>query len=140
MGVKHQEDQDPTIGVHPDRGEPSKTVQSDALKSDIGSIMAKWIRDGVVPVTGKEPRYGDFSTVGDFHTALNRVMAAQDDFYRYVPSKVRKYCDHDVGKFLELVYDPERRGELEELGLLEKQAPSEAPPAAVESAEPQPEG
>ena len=92
--------------AHPGGGR-QMTKQGDALKSDVNSIMAKWIRDGVAPAVGKEPRYGDFSNSVDYHTALNRCHDADREF-NALPVAVRKHCENDPGEFLKMVYDPER--------------------------------
>jgi len=97
--------------------------------ANINSIMAKWITTGVVPVSGQEPSYGDFTNVEDYHSAMNQIKAADEDFLA-LPPHIRKHVRNDVGEFLDMVFDPERRGELEELGLAPTQAPEAAPPAA----------
>lgn len=120
---------------HPAGGE-SRTKQSDALASDINSIMSKWIKDGVVPIAGRIPKYGDFSTSVDFHLALSRVKEAEAEFW-HLPPAVRKVCENDPGKFLDLVMTPEGRRQLEGVGLTKEAAPETAPEPAVEPAEPE---
>lgn len=114
-------------------GGESRTKQSDALATDVNAIVKRWISTGVVPVSGRRPTYGDFSNVDDYLTAMNKVRAAEAEF-QALPAHIRKYVDNDAGEFLRLVYDPARRGELEELGLVEQQAPEAAPPADVPAA------
>lgn len=120
--------------THPVGGE-SRTIQSDALATDVNSIMSKYVQTGQVPAGSVRPTYGDFTASVDFHTAMSRVKAAQGEFLR-APLAVRKHCGNDVGRFLDMVFDPERRGELEELGLVEAQAPEAAPEAAPVVEEP----
>ena len=103
--------------------------EADALASDVNSIMSKYIQTGILPQGGARPTYGDFTNAVDYHTAMNKWRKAEEDFYK-LPPQVRKHVQNDPGKFLEMVYDPERRGELEELGLVEAQAPEAAPDAA----------
>lgn len=107
--------------VHPNEG-ASRTKQADLKASDINHIVAKWVRTGVPPQTQGALRYGDFSNVDDYLTCCMRVREAEEQFMR-LPSRVRKYCDNNPGKFLDLVFDPERRGVLEALGLVEPQRP-----------------
>lgn len=114
---------------HPSGGE-SKTKQSDYHKTDINGILSRYIKTGILPTTGRKPIYGDFTNGMDYHTMLNRIASAEEAFMRLDPL-VRKHCDNDPGKFLDLVFDPNRRGELEKLGLLDLQAPETAPPAAA---------
>lgn len=115
--------------THPSGG-PVKTKQSEAAACDINAIMKRYASHGELPAGSGNPSYGDFSGVGDYHSAANRVLAAQADFDR-LPSDVRKHVDNDPGSFLDLVYDPERRDELEELGLVEALLP-DVPPVVVE--------
>jgi len=105
--------------------------EADALKSDINSIMARWIAHGEPPggAVG-QARYGDFSNVNDYHEGLSRIREADRAFAQLNPA-IRKHVKNDPAAFLEMVYDPDRRGELEELGMLPHQAPADAP-AAVE--------
>lgn len=110
------------------------TKQADADNANINTIMEKWAIHGDVPLNGRTPTYGDFTNAGDFHSALNKIMAAKQDFSE-LPAYVRRHVDHDAGKFLDMVFDPERRGELEELGLVPERAPASAPPA-TEAPEP----
>jgi len=114
--------------VHPAEGGISKTKQADAIETDINKIVGKFIAHGTLPIAGTVPTYGDFSTFTTYHDALNLVMQAQNDFDD-LPATVRKHVDNDPGKFLDLVHDPTRRAELEELGLVDEQAPPAAPPA-----------
>lgn len=118
---------------HPGGG-VSKTKQSDTAATDINRIMAKFTQTGMVPAIGDEPKYGDFSTKLDFHTALSQVKQAQSEFMR-LPAHVRKYCENDPGVFLDLVMDPDGRKELQELGMVS----DFAPPGAPEPSEDQPE-
>lgn len=107
------------------------TKQADALKSDINTIMARWIAHGTPPSgPAGHAQYGDFTNVDDYHTALNKLEQARQQF-QALPSAIRKHVKNDPGAFLDMVFDPERRGELEELGLVEAQAPESAPAAVV---------
>lgn len=114
------------------------TKQSEAPSTDINRIMDRWVRTGVVPQRGEEPHYGDFSTKLDFHTALTRVRQAEDQFAN-LPPHVRKFCDNDPGKFLDLVMDADGRAQLEQLGMVSDFAPPGAPEPTPEPA-PDPQG
>ena len=105
------------------------TKQADALKTDVNAIMERWIAHGTPPgqATG-HAKYGDFSNVDDYHSGLSKIREAERSFLN-LPASVRKHVKNDPGEFLDMVHDPARRGELEELGLVEHQAPEEAPPA-----------
>lgn len=100
--------------------------QSEKALADINSVIAKFIRTGSTVTPGVHAKYGDFSGVTDFHESLNRVIEAQE-WFSHLPGAVKRACDQDVGKFLEKVYDPDGRAELVKLGLVDEQAPADAP-------------
>lgn len=103
------------------------TKQADTLESDVNTVMSRFIAHGELPNTGVTPQYGDFTNNEGYHAALNLVLAAQNDFDA-LPASVRKHVNNDPGEFLTMVHDPDRRGELEELGLVDAKAPPTAPP------------
>jgi len=107
---------------HPSGGRVM-TKQSEKDGSDINLIMKRWIAQGVVTVSGTKPFYGDFESGLGFHESLNRIKAAKEAFDQ-LPAAVRRHVDNDPGKFLDLVYDTERRKELEELDLVPEQIPA----------------
>lgn len=122
----------PRVRVLTPVGTETRTKQADKDLTNVNRIMAKYRATGILQhMNPRTPDYGDFSNVGDYFTALNKVNAAQDAFAD-LPAKVRDHVDHDAGKFLELIFDESRRGELEELGLIE---PSSVP--AVEAEPPE---
>lgn len=123
--------------VHPEGG-PLMTKQAMALDTDVNHIMKRWVTTGVIPfgAGGQAPRYGDFSSGTDFQTAINQVREAEAQF-DMLPAHIRRYCHNDPQKFLELVYDPERRDDLVKLGLVKEQLPDQviqAEAAAVHAA------
>jgi hypothetical protein len=60
--------------------EPSLAQQHYKEECDINTILQKFNITGILPEFPLSPRYGDFTGVGDYHTALNRVIAAQEEF------------------------------------------------------------
>ena len=64
---------------------------------------------------------GDFSGIGDYHTALNRVIAAQDEF-EALPAQIRARFNNDPAELIEFLEDDKNRPEAETLGLVEKGA------------------
>ena len=113
---------------HPGGGE-SLTRESDALGSDINSVMSKYVREQTIPSAGGRAEYGDFQDMESYHLCLNRVVQAEAAFEE-LPIAVKKACSQDVGKFLELVHQVEGRKDLEELGLVQRQVPESADPPA----------
>lgn len=108
--------------LHP-QGGPLMTKQSMVDETNANVIMERWINRGQFPRgAAGSPMYGDFSSGLDYREALDRVMQAEAEF-RALPSRVRTACQNDPARFLELCSDPERLGELRELGLAEQDVP-----------------
>lgn len=124
--------------VHHPQGGRKMTKQSEADATDINKIMDKYVRTGIAPQSGQRYSYGDFSNHVDYHAALNRVRTAETEFMN-LPAHVRKFCDNDPGRFLDLVMDAEGRAQLDSLGMVSDFAPEGAPePAEQKPAEPVP--
>lgn len=113
--------------VHPEGGRVM-VKQSMAGATDINAVVARHVAHRVPFSMDARATYGDFSAIGDYQSALDRVLAAQAEF-AMLPASVRDHCENDPGRFLEMVFDPARRGELEALGLVEAAAPEAAPAA-----------
>jgi phage internal scaffolding protein len=73
------------------------------------------------------PRYGDFTDVVDYHSALNAVIAAEDEFMT-LPAHIRTRFDNDPSKLIDFMENPANRSEAESLGLVNK---SEAVPVGL---------
>lgn len=100
-------------------GERSRTKQSFAEESDVNAIMRKYLATGIIEHQNREaPRYGDFTNADDYLSAVNRIKSA-DASFAALPAKVRDHVENDPAKLLALVFDPERREEAAELGLVE---------------------
>lgn len=107
--------------------------------TNINRIMDRWVHHKQPPVAGGgNPRYGDFSDGLSYHDCMNRVVSMEQNFQR-LPASVRKHCHNDPGEFLDMVYDPDRVGELKQLGLLPEDMPPEksAPGGAGDVEEPE---
>jgi len=88
---------------------------------DINTILQKFNITGLLPEQPLSPRYGDFTGIGDYHTALNRVIAAQHEF-EALPAQIRARFDNDPSNLIEFLENSDNRSEAEELGLIEKAA------------------
>jgi phage internal scaffolding protein len=88
---------------------------------DINTILQKFNITGLLPETPLSPRYGDFTGIGDYHTAMNRVIAVQDEF-EALPAQIRARFDNDPANLIEFLENSDNRPEAEELGLVEKAA------------------
>lgn len=113
--------------------EPTLAQQHYKEECDINTILQKFSITGILPEAPLSPRYGDFTGIGDYHTALNRVIAAQEEF-EALPAQIRVRFDNDPAKLIEFLEDETNRPEAEELGLVEKAAAE-----AVEAAQVTPE-
>lgn len=118
------------VRVYAKTADDGRTKQADTANADINTIMKKWINTGTVRLNAQKATYGDFSKAGDYHTAMNKMKKMDEDFMS-LPSAVRRHVEQSPEKFLDMVYDPERRAEMEELGLVEAQVPESAPAAAA---------
>ncbi len=110
---------------HPEGGE-KKTKESLAGATDINVLLDRWMKHGeaVVHLNRQAGAYGDFSSGVDYTEALNSINEAQREFGA-LPADVRAHCENDPAKFLELIFDPERREEVERLGLVEAEVVDE---------------
>lgn len=118
--------------VPQDVGERSMTKQSEAAKCDINNIMAKYEKDAIITHVNRfQGSYGDYTVLPDFHTAMNKMRAA-DEMFLSLPAKIRDRFDNDAGKFVEFATDEKNLAEMQKLGLIAK-------PREVEKAkEPEP--
>lgn len=113
------------------------TKQSHKDECDINKIMARYQRTGVIDHVQKYgPVYADVSSA-DYVSSMNLVKDAETMFAE-LPSTVRAKFGNDVVEFLDVVTDPERIGELEELGVAPSRKPSKEPDGA-EDAQNQPD-
>nr|WAE43303.1 MAG: internal scaffolding protein [Microviridae sp.] len=123
----------------------SKTLQSGAADADINVLMKRYEETGQIgiptdDVSGRKPFFGDFSDLGDYHSILSRVAAANTEFMK-LSASVRARFGNDPQAMLAFIADPVNVVEAVNLGLLPKSAlPSpvaaEAPagPAVVPAA------
>jgi phage internal scaffolding protein len=98
--------------------EPSLAQQHFKDECDINNILRQFNVTGMLPESTLSPRYGDFTGIGDYHTALNRVMAVQDEF-EALPAQIRARFENDPAQLIEFLENSENRSEAEKLGLIE---------------------
>jgi phage internal scaffolding protein len=110
--------------------EPSLAQQHYKDECDINTILQKFNVTGLLPESPLSPRYGDFSGISDYHTALNRVIAAQDEF-EALPAQIRARFGNDPAQLIEFLENEKNRPEAEDLGLVEKAAAEVAEAAIV---------
>lgn len=104
----------------PDPDELCLVEQQHRDSCDINVIMRQYEKSGLIThVAEVDPSYGDFTTVNDFHSAVNQIKAAEAAFMT-LDARLRKRFDNDPGKFLAFIEDDANRPEAEELGLVAK--------------------
>ena len=84
---------------------------------DINNILRQFNITGLLPESPLSPRYGDFTGIGDYHTALNRVIAAEDEFMA-LPALIRSRFDNDPAKLIDFLENQENKDEAIKLGLV----------------------
>lgn len=84
---------------------------------DINNILRQFNVTGLLPEAPLSPRYGDFTGIGDYHTALNQVIAAEDEFMS-LPAQLRARFENDPAQLINFLDNPENKNEAIQLGLL----------------------
>jgi phage internal scaffolding protein len=91
---------------------------------DINNILRQFNITGLLPESPLSPRYGDFTGISDYHSALNQVIAAEDEFMA-LPAQIRSRFDNDPAKLIDFLDNSENRDEAIKLGLVNQ--PAELP-------------
>lgn len=115
--------------------EPTLAQQQFKDECDINNILRQFNVTGLLPEAPLSPRYGDFTGISDYHTAMNRVIAAEEEFAS-LPATIRARFDNDAGNLIAFLDDEANRAEAIELGLVEKPAED----LAFKPIEPTPKG
>lgn len=97
----------------------SLAQQNFASECDINNIVQTFTRTGMMPPVSLSPRFGDFSGVSDFHSALNRVLSIQEEFLT-LPADIRSRFENNPQNLILFLNDPANRDEAVELGLVDK--------------------
>jgi phage internal scaffolding protein len=98
--------------------DPSLAQQQFKDECDINTILERFNVTGQLPVGPLQPRFGDFSGITDYQTALNAVLDAQDAFDS-LPARVRERFANDPAAFVDFCLDAANRDEMKALGLIE---------------------
>lgn len=95
----------------------SLTKQQFKNDCDVNVILKKYGRHGVVPQFDYlKPQFGDFTTVEDFHSAIDRIMDSRAVFDR-LPATLRARFKNDPALLLEFVADDRNYDEAVKLGI-----------------------
>lgn len=119
--------QESGIAFDPDEG---LTQQSFAEECDINTIVKRFGLTGEVPSNLSMPVSGDFTGVSDFHSAMNMVVRAQEEFMK-LPADLRKRFGHDPQELMAFLEDGRNKDEAIKLGLV--QLPPEQPRDVVQA-------
>ena len=104
----------------------SLALQSAKEESDINTIVRKFGLTGELPNDLRMPQSGDFTDVPDFHTAMNMVRSAQEEFLR-VPAEIRARFNNDPQRLMSFLEDDSNRDEARKLGFLADPVPLSEP-------------
>ncbi len=115
--------------------DPSLAQQHMKDECDINVLVERFGVTGSMPVAPLEPSYGDFSGVGDYYTALNKIKAA-DEAFMALPAKIRAKFDHDPNALLNYLQNEENRDEAIQIGLIDGKPVVEPVVSAVETPKP----
>ena len=97
--------------------EPTRAQQHHKDECDINVILERFGKTGQVPVNAISGTYGDFSGVYDYHTALNAIIASENEFAA-LPAQIRNKFQNDPSNLVQFLDNPENRVEAEKLGLV----------------------
>lgn len=134
-----------TPGIDFDPNDPnskSVTQQHFADEVDVNNIVARFVKTGVLgdpnAIAARAATFGDFSNVGDFQLAMNKVLAATKAF-EALPLDIKNKFNNDPGLLIDFLADPKNNKEAQDLGLLPKVKTVEvttAPEVTVPAAKP----
>lgn len=117
--------------------EPTLAQQNFKDETDINYIVRQFGLTGELPGKPLSPQYGDFTGVLDYHSAVNAVLAAQDDFME-LPAQLRSRFNNDPAELIDFLSNEENREEATKLGLVAAKPISE--PSETPSVEPKADG
>lgn len=102
-----------------DENEPCVVQQNYKDECDINTIVKRFGLTGEMPENLKMPQSGDFTGVTDFHSAMNIVRQAEEEFLR-VPAEIRARFGNDPGALLSFLDDDKNKDEAIKLGIVNK--------------------
>ncbi|QXP07852.1 MAG: internal scaffolding protein [Arizlama microvirus] len=97
----------------------TRTQQHFKDETDINNILRQFNITGQLPTKTMSPRYGDFTGISDYHSALNQVIAAEDEFMS-LPAQLRGRFNNDPQELIEFLNNSENKDEAQRLGLVTK--------------------
>ncbi len=110
-----------------------RTKQEFRKVCDINEIVKRAMKDGGSALVNKSQlRFADVSSIGDFHSVVQRVRAAEEAF-ESLPSALRSRFHNDPVELVSFISDSKNRVEAVKLGLVKASEPEPEPavPAVV---------
>lgn len=102
--------------------EPTMARQEFKDECDINNIVKKYQQTGEFShISSAVGKYGDFSDVADYQTALHQVMDAQNSFNQ-LPAQLRKRFDNDPAQLIDFLSNESNYDEALKLGLVNERA------------------
>lgn len=98
--------------------EPTLAQQQFADECDINTIVNKFLKTGELTADVHLPKYGDFTGISDYQSALNAVIAA-DEAFLDLPANIRAEFGNDPQMLLEFLADSKNAERAAELGLID---------------------
>jgi len=98
--------------------EPTLAQQQFKDECDINNILRQFNVTGLLPEAPLSPRYGDFTGIVDYHTAMNAVIAAEDGFMA-LPAHLRARFENDPENLINFLDDSANKEEAIKLGLID---------------------
>lgn len=118
--------------------DPGVTDGSQAAELDVNQIIRRAQKSGILPGVDAERVYADVSSSKDYHSALNLILNANEQFMS-LDAELRAKFDNDPAKFLDFANDPKNVEKMIEYGLAERRDAPTPQPAAAEPAVANPE-
>lgn len=106
---------------------PSLTKQAFKGECELRNVMARYTKHGIPPQQNRgAPAFGDFTDIEDYHSAVNQLRAAQDQFDA-LPSRLRDRFNNSPAELLMFILNGANREEAIDLGLIPKPPPEPGP-------------
>jgi len=104
--------------------DPSLAEQNFLEETDINYIVDKFTRTGTIPEAPDLSAFQVFEGPTDYHSALNSIIAAQEQFMT-LPPAVRSKFDNDPQGLLDFLGDDKNYDEAVNLGLIPRKSPAD---------------
>jgi phage internal scaffolding protein len=90
-------------------------------ETDINNILRQFNITGLLPENPLSPRYGDFTGISDYQSALNAVIAAENEFDG-LPAQIRARFNNNPEELINFLENADNKAEALALGLIDPEA------------------